>query len=108
MRRRLSRRGLAVGVALLAVAGVTGVVLAPDLGGSGSERGAPPAALNRIAQKNDRAATEAAERLRARSEASAKAADSMRAASERGRAEAEETLARFENSEANRTDRIDN
>ena len=83
MRRRLglSRRGLAGGLALLAAL-VVGAALAPDLSPEAS--GAPPAVLNRIAQKNERAASEAAARMRAESEATARAVDSRRAAAERG------------------------
>lgn len=80
-RPRVSRRGLAGGLALLAAL-VVGAALAPDLSPEAS--GASPAVLNRIAQKNERAASEAAARMRAASEATARAADSNRAAAERG------------------------
>ena len=101
MRIRPTPRTLAVAAAL-ALAVIVGVTLAPNL--RGDDRGASPLVLNRIAQKNDRAAAEAAAQMRAKSEASATAADSVQAARDRGRAEAQATLARFDNSEAGRRD----
>lgn len=101
MRIRPTRRTLAV-AAVLALAVIVGVALVPNL--RGDDRGASPVVLNRIAQKNDQAAAEAAARMRTDSEASATAADSVRAARERGRAEAQATVARFDNSEAGRRD----
>ena len=98
IRRRA--RGLAAGGAALAVAAIVGVALAPNLRADSS--GASPAALKRIAQKNDRAAMEAAARMRDKSRASAAAADRLRAAEERGRAESRAMLARYEASEAGR------
>ena len=102
MRRRIPRRMLAgAGVALL-VAVTAGLTLAPDL--SDASGAAPPTVLNRIAKKNDRAARDAAARMRAQSRAQAEQADALRAAEERGRVQAEAMLARFENSEAGRDD----
>lgn len=101
MRIRPTRRTLALAAAL-ALAVIVGVALVPNL--RGRDQGASPVVLNRIAQKNDRAAAEAAAQMRAKSEASATAADSVQAARERGRAEAQATLARFDNSEAGRRD----
>lgn len=79
MRRRLTGRVLAGGVALL-VAGAAGIALAPKL------RGDPPpasaAVLSHIAQKNDRAAAQASADLRDKSRDTAEAADAIRAANE--------------------------
>jgi hypothetical protein len=75
----VSRRGLAGGLGLLAAL-IVGLALAPDFGREAD--GAPPAVLNRIAAKNDRAAVEAAARMRSESEASARAADARSAAAE--------------------------
>jgi hypothetical protein len=88
-RRALFGGGLALGFAL-----ILGISFAPDLGDN-SARAVPSAALNRIAQKNDRAAIEAAARMRANSAASAEAADALQDARERGVADANATLARF-------------
>jgi len=77
--RRGPRTALAAG-AFVVVALVAGLALVPDLGGD--RTGASPATLSRIAQKNDRAATEAAAKLRAESRASAQAADRAVAAQE--------------------------
>jgi hypothetical protein len=70
------RRALAAG-AFVVAALVAGLALVPDLGAD--RTGASPATLSRIAQKNDRAATEAAAKLRAESRASAQAADRVAA-----------------------------
>ena len=96
--RRIPRRvmfggGLALGFAL-----ILGLSFAPDLG-ENKAGAVPPAALSRIAQKNDRAAIEAAARMRANSAASAEAADALQDARERGIAEANATLARFSGDE---------
>jgi len=99
MRRRLSGRMLAGGLALVLAVAI-GVSLAPNL--RADRPGASPATLKRIGQKNDRAANEAGARMRDESEASARATEAIRAAQERGRAKAE-ALARFEGSQAGRT-----
>jgi hypothetical protein len=98
MKRRLSGRRLAGGLALLLVAAIAGVALVPNL--RADPPGASPATLNRIAGKNERAAIEAAAQLRDESRTTAQAADSIRAAQERGRARADATLARFDDAEA--------
>lgn len=92
------RRTLAVGAGVLVVAVLAGMALVPDFGADSS--GASPTVLKRIAQKNDRAALEAAAQMREKSRVSAAAADRRLAAEERGRARAEATLARYETSEA--------
>ena len=99
MKRRT--RTLAAGAGALVVAIVVGMALVPDLGASSS--GASPTVLKRIAQKNDRAAMEAAAQMREKSRLSADAADRRLAAEERGRASAEAMLARSEASEAGRS-----
>ncbi len=93
MRRRRTRT-LAAGAAGLVAAAIAGVALVPDL--RADAPGASPATLTRIAQKNDRAAMEAAAQMRDKSRASAAAADRIRAAEERGRAEADAIVARFD------------
>ena len=97
MRRRISGKMLVGGLALV-VAVIAGMALVPDLRADGD--GAPPAVLSHIGQKNDKAAIEAAARMRERSHVTAEAADSMRAAQERGRNEADAVLARFDDNEA--------
>jgi hypothetical protein len=79
MKRRLSGRALAGGVALL-VALVAGFALAPNL--RGDPPSASPATLHRIAEKNDRAAIEAAAELREKSRNAAEATDALRDANE--------------------------
>ena len=69
--RRLSQRNLALGAGGLLVAVILGVAL----GSGGDETPAPPAVLNRIANKNEDAAIEAAARMKAESEAASRAAD---------------------------------
>jgi hypothetical protein len=91
MRPRTART-LVGGGAALTVAVVAGLALAPDLRADSS--GVSPNVLKRIAQKNDRAAMEAAAQMRERSRLAAAAADSRLAAEERGRAQAERMLAR--------------
>jgi hypothetical protein len=92
----MSRRALAGGLALIAAV-IAGVALVPDL--RADPDGAPPAVLNRIAQKNDRATVEAAAHMRVQSHVTTEAAESMRAAQERGRNEADAILARFDGNE---------
>jgi hypothetical protein len=99
-RRAPARRLMAGSVAILVFAAIAGIAIAPDLGGASTNNGAPPAALNRIAQKNDRAAVEAAARMREDSRREAERADALRSARERGRAEADAALARFDDNEA--------
>lgn len=94
------RRLFAGGGVALVVAVIAGVAIAPELGGASTNEGAPPSTLNRIAQKNDRAAVEAAARMRAQSRLQAERADALRAAEESGRAKAEAMLARFDDNEA--------
>jgi len=79
MRRRLSGRALAGGVALF-IAAAAGIALAPSL--RGDPPSASPAVLHRIAEKNDRAAVEAAAELREKSRNAAEATDALRAANE--------------------------
>ena len=75
---RVSRRaGLLGGAGLLAAA----LVAATLIGGRDAPP-APPAVLDRIAEKNDDAATEAAARMKADSEAATRAADARLAAKE--------------------------
>lgn len=100
MKRRLSGRALAIGLGLT-VAVIAGAALVPNL--RADAPGASPAALRGIALKNDRAAAEAAARMRDESRATAEATDSLRAAGERGRAEADAMLARSDNEEADST-----
>jgi hypothetical protein len=79
MRRRLTGRVLAGGVALL-VAGAVGIALVPKLTAD-----PPPASaetLRRMAEKNDRAAAQASADLRDKSRDTAEAADAIRAANE--------------------------
>lgn len=102
-RRRVPRRAWFAGGLVLGLALILGFTFAPDLGGN-SARAVPPAALSRIALKNDRAAIESAARMRANSAAHADAVDSMRAAEERGAAAANESLERFSQDEAGRGD----
>lgn len=90
--RRKTFRTLLAGGAALGVAVIAGFTLAPDL--RADSNGVSPVVLKRIAQKNDRAAMEAAARMRERSRVEAKAADSRLAAEERGRIQAEKMLAR--------------
>ncbi len=61
--------------------------------------GLPPAALEKIADKNRAAAAQAAAVQRAESAASVNAAEGIREAQDRGRAEAEATIARFDDDE---------
>lgn len=68
---RLTRRNLILAGAGLFVA----VLLGLALGSGGDETPPSPAVLNRIAEKNDDAATEAAARMKAESEAATRAAD---------------------------------
>ena len=68
---RLSRRAWALGGGGLVVAVILGVAL----GSGGDETPASPAVLNRIADKNEDAAVEAAARMKAESEAASRAAD---------------------------------
>jgi len=90
--RRPRLRNLVGGGAALVAAVIAGIALVPDL--RADPPGTSPTVLKRIAQKNDRAAMEAAARMRARSRAAAAAADGRLAAEERGRAHAEAMLAR--------------
>lgn len=71
MRGRHGRRN-----AILAGAGLlVAVLLGVAFGSGGDETPAPPAVLNRIADKNDDAAAEAAARMKVESEAATRAAD---------------------------------
>lgn len=105
MKRRISGRTLAGGGLALMVAVIAGVALVPNL--RGNPPGASAATLNRIAQKNERAAIDAAAQMRTESRTTAEATDSMRAAQERGRADADATLARFDNEESGPPRRAD-
>lgn len=77
-RRRLRKRTL-VGSALgLVVLILAASMLIPDYGDNRAvAEPVPPQALNRIAQKNDRAALNAAAAMRARSAREARIADAM-------------------------------
>ena len=72
MKRAHRRAGLVAGGGLLAA-----LVLGVAVGGHGfsDDDGAPPAALARIAAKNDAAATSAAARMKVKSEVATAAAD---------------------------------
>jgi hypothetical protein len=71
MRGRHGRRN-----AILAGAGLfVAVLLGVAFGSGGDETPAPPAVLNRIADKNEDAAAEAAARMKVESEAATRAAD---------------------------------
>ena len=75
---RFSRRaGLLGGAGLLAAVLVTATLI-----GGRDQPAAPPAVLDRIAEKNDDAATEAAARMKAESEVATRAADARLAAKE--------------------------
>lgn len=75
---RIGRRAGILGGAGLLVA----ALLAAALVGGREQAPASPAVLDRIAEKNDDAATEAAARLKAESAASTRAADARLAAKE--------------------------
>ena len=80
-----SRRTWILGLVGLVVAIIVGILV----GSAGDETPAPPAVLNRIADKNEDAATEAAARMKADSEQATRAADARLEANEM-RAEAVE------------------
>ena len=77
------RHAILAGVGLLAA-----LILGIALGSGGDETPAPPAVLNRIADKNEDAATEAAARMKVESEAATRAADARVAANEAAAEEA--------------------
>lgn len=70
MRRPDRRTWLLAGGGLLVA-----IVLGVALGSGGDETPAPPAVLNRIADKNEDAAMEAAARMKAESDAASQVAD---------------------------------
>jgi hypothetical protein len=79
MKRRLSGRALAGGVALM-IAVAVGIAFAPKL--IADPPSASPETLRRMAEKNERAAIEAAADLRDKSRDAAEATDALRAANE--------------------------
>jgi hypothetical protein len=77
-RTRLGRRTLIGSVIALVVVLIAASMLIPDYGDNRAEAGSvPPQALNRIQQKNDNAAINAAAAMRARSARDARIADQL-------------------------------
>jgi hypothetical protein len=77
-RRRLGKRTVLVSAFALLVAILAASMLVPDYGDNRAQAGeVPPQALNRIAQKNDNAARNAAAAMRARSARTARIADRL-------------------------------
>lgn len=97
MRRRFPKRVL-VGIGLVTAIAI-GLIVAPDMRSDGS--GASPVALNRIAQKNARAADSASAEMIAKSRAAAAAADALRSAQEAEAARDDARLARLEGESVN-------
>ena len=81
------RRALAVSVLVFVVVLIGATMLIPDYGDNRAEAGRmPPQAVNRIAQKNDNAAVDAAAALRARSARDARIADQLQDQQDRANA----------------------
>ena len=78
-RRKRIGRGAIVGLVVALVAVVLGAsLLIPDYGDNRADAGSiPPQAINKIAQKNDNAAVNAAAAMRARSARDARIADAL-------------------------------
>ena len=77
-RKRLRKRTVFIGAFALLVAILGASMLVPDYGDNRAQAGeVPPQALNRIAQKNDNAALNAAAAMRARSARTARIADAL-------------------------------
>jgi hypothetical protein len=75
-RKRISKAGVIGLVLVVAVAAMIGSLLIPDYGDNRADAGGiPPQALNRIAQRNDNAAMNAAAAMRARAARDARIAD---------------------------------
>lgn len=88
-RRRLRRRTLFGGILAFAVLLVAASMLVGDYGDNRAEaEPVPPQALNRIAQKNDTAALNAAAAMRERSARTARAADARADEADRTKAAA--------------------
>lgn len=79
MRRRRIGKGLLAGLVVAVAIIVLGAsLLVPDYGDNRADAGSmPPQAVNRIAQKNDNAAINAAAAMRARSARDARIADAI-------------------------------
>ena len=79
MRRRRIGKGLLAGLVVAVAVIVLGAsLLVPDYGDNRADAGSmPPQAVNRIAQKNDNAAINAAAAMRARSARDARIADAL-------------------------------
>ena len=79
MRRRRIGKGLLAGLVVAVAIIVLGAsLLVPDYGDNRADAGSmPPQAVNRIAQKNDNAAINAAAAMRARSARDARIADAL-------------------------------
>lgn len=79
MRRRRIGKGLLAGLVVAVAVIVLGAsLLVPDYGDNRADAGSmPPQAVNRIAQKNDNAAINAAAAMRARSARDARIADAI-------------------------------
>lgn len=76
--KRTRRRVLVGGLVALVLLIVAGSMLIPDYGDNRAEAGSlPPQTVNRIAQKNDNAAINAAVTMRARSARDARLADAV-------------------------------
>ncbi len=82
------RKGTLIGTALaLVVVILAASMLIPDYGDNRAQAGeVPPQALNRIAQKNDNAAINAAAAMRARSARDARIADQLQDQQDRANA----------------------
>lgn len=78
-RRKRFGKGTLIGlVVVFALAALAASLLIPDYGDNRAEAGSiPPQALNKIAQKNDNAAINAAAAMRARSARDARLADQL-------------------------------
>lgn len=77
--RKRTRKGLVAGLVVTVAVLVIGLsLLVPDYGDNRADAGSiPPQAINRIAQKNDNAAINAAAAARARSARDARIADQL-------------------------------
>jgi hypothetical protein len=96
MKRRFSKRALVGGGVGLLAAIAIGMAFAPDL--NADRGGVSPSALNRIAEKNARAADSASAQMIAKSRAAAQTADALRSAEEQDNARDTARLARLDES----------